>query len=233
MRMEGRIAQACATDMEALEGQVRAMIDKSSRDIVVDRPDQALTEDSPAVDSAQQVAALQSTVDIHSGVLDRLHMEKAEDVAATTEKLKQLIEAHDTISTAFTDLTAQQAQLEKAVEKLMQRAGSDEQHSAANAAAISCSLDDLGELEVKLLGTLTKVGGQLSERLTLIEDAVAVNDLEEDGGRLDNIRSRRHTISHSNWSAELHCCPEHRYLRCCALSDSEFSTVALSHDSGC
>eukprot|EP01043_Picozoa_sp_COSAG02_P012511 COSAG02_NODE_483_length_21396_cov_20.544801_1_plen_519_part_00 len=222
--VEARVAQACAADMEALEGQIQATVDE----LAVRRPDQTPTsgansdntsilsssvpEDMKRFDSIagpDQFAELQSAVELHSEVLDRLHMEKAEDIAATMEKLQHLLEAHSTISAAVAEVAARQAQLEEAVEKLQPPRASATDHTlaasqqlarsdqadgapmdsnlasaASSAAAISCSPEELDKLETRILATLTTVGGELSERVTMLEGAVAADDLEEDGGPL-------------------------------------------------
>jgi uncharacterized protein YicC (UPF0701 family) len=222
--VEARVAKACAADMEALEGQIQATIDE----LAARRPDQTTTAGANSDDAGiistsvpegtrrfdslagpNQFAELQSAVDIHSEVLDRLHMEKAEDIAATMEKLQHLIEAHTTISAAVAEVAARQTQLEAAVENLQPPRASAADHSlaagkqlarsdqadssltasslapaASSAAAISCSPEELDELETRILATLTTVGGELSERLTMLEGAVAADDLEEDGGPL-------------------------------------------------
>ena len=41
---------------------------------------------------------------------------------------------------------------------------------------------DHHDLEARLLATLTTVGGQLSERIGVVEGALAVEDLEDGGG---------------------------------------------------
>lgn len=222
--VEARIAQACAADMEALEGQVQATIDE----LAAHRPDQTPRSDANRGDagssnsspssppesmrkfdsvagSNRQVAALQSTVELHSEVLDRLHMEKAEDIAATMEKLQHLLEAHGTISVAVEEVVARQIRLEEALEELQSARASATGHSLAasqqlarsdqadrsasnlasnvsSAAAISCSPQELDQLESRMLATLTTVGAKLSDRVTMLEGAVAADDLEEDGG---------------------------------------------------
>ena len=179
-KVESRIAQACAADMEALETQVRATID----DLAAHRSDRNATSDfsggSGDSSSSPRIAALQSTVELHSEVLERLHMEKAEDIAATMEKLKHLLDAHSTVSTTVADLVARQTQLEQTVEKLQPPHASA--ISTSSATANTWSPEELHELESRLLATLTTVGGELSERVTMLEGAVAADDLEEDGG---------------------------------------------------
>lgn len=182
-KLESRIAQACAADMEALETQVRATIDE----LTADRSDRNATSEfaggaGESGRSPSTIAALQSTVELHSEVLERLHMEKAEDIAATMEKLKHLLESHSTVSTAVAEVVARQTQLEQTLEKLQPPQPPHDSATSMSSATVNSSPEELHELESRLLATLTTVGGDLSKRVTMLEGAVAADDLEEDGG---------------------------------------------------
>jgi hypothetical protein len=195
VRAEAGVAQACAADMEAMEAQIRATIDETMRGSNGGATGGggggggggAAAGVSGGNGESSSLAHLASQLELHAAILDRLHMEKAEDVAATMEKLKHLVEAHATLSEAVADLAARQEELEAKIQQQQQQQqgqgqpeeGRTQQQSAMTGAGGG---QDHHDLEARLLATLTTVGGQLSERIGVVEGALAVEDLEDGAG---------------------------------------------------
>ena len=102
------------------------------------------------------------------------------------EKLKHLIEAHATLSEAVADLAARQEELEAKIQQQQQGQGQgqpeEERTQQRSAMTGAGGGQDHHDLEARLLATLTTVGGQLSERIGVVEGALAVEDLEDGGG---------------------------------------------------
>ena len=165
MMLQGDIAQACAEDMEGLRAEMADIAGNGDGS-------------SPV---AEQLAGLEraigeqrSVVAQHTEVIERLVLEKAEDVAAPKEKLQELMTAQEILHAEYT------------LARREDRLGPSGSGSGSGPGASSDARVD--EVESNLLQTITQVGSQLAERVSVLEGAVSPADLEEAGG--ESVASR-------------------------------------------